>query len=306
MNTPIRILVVDDDADALRSTCRTLVQAGYVAGTASTGAEVLPALREQPAHLVLLDRQLPDVDGLEICRHIKADPGLAKVFVVITSGVHKGSEDRVAGLEALADGYIERPISSRELLARVEAFVRIVRLTQSLAEQAEALRASEQEFRSLAEAMPQIVWACRPDGGNIYFNQQWVDYTGLTLAESYGAGWNKPFHPDDQQRAWDAWQHAIQDAAPYVLECRLRRADGTYRWWLIRGVPVRDVSGEILKWFGTCTDIEDLKRGQESQARDAEDFEGGHVQPGLRHLMGAHLAAVGPQTGNTPEQSHSA
>ena len=124
----------------------------------------------------------------------------------------------------------------------------------------QALRESEQEFRSLAEAVPQIVWATRPDGWNIYFNQKWVDYTGLTLEESHGHGWNTPFHPDDQQRAWEAWQRAVQHNEPYSLECRLRRADGVYRWWLIRGVPMRSANGEIQKWFGTCTDIEDLKQ----------------------------------------------
>jgi PAS domain S-box-containing protein len=124
----------------------------------------------------------------------------------------------------------------------------------------EALRESAQEFRTLTEAMPQIVWATQPDGWNIYFNQQWVDYTGLTLEESYGHGWNKSFHPNDQQRAWDAWQQATQHNAIYSLECQLRRADGVYRWWLIRGVPLLDSGGNILKWFGTCTDIEDIKQ----------------------------------------------
>jgi len=125
------------------------------------------------------------------------------------------------------------------------------------------LRASEEKFRALAEAVPQIVWMTGPDGKNTYFNQQWVDYTGMTLEESYGDGWNIPFHPDDRQRAWDAWQRATQDVAPYSLECRLRRADGAYRWWLVRGAPLRDESGTILKWFGTCTDIEDIKRGEQ-------------------------------------------
>ncbi len=125
-----------------------------------------------------------------------------------------------------------------------------------------ALRLTEAEFRVLAEAVPQIVWACRPDGGNIYYNQQWVDYTGMTLAESYGAGWNKPFHPDDQQRAWDAWQRTTEHGEPYALECRLRRADGVYHWWLIRGTPLRAADGQVLKWFGTCTDIEDLKKNE--------------------------------------------
>jgi PAS domain S-box-containing protein len=126
-----------------------------------------------------------------------------------------------------------------------------------------ALRESEREFRSLAEAMPQIVWATRSDGWNIYFNQQWVDYTGLTLEESYGHGWNIPFHPDDRQRAMDAWQQATATEGIYSLECRLRRSDGVYRWWLIRGVPVHNAEGKILKWFGTCTDIDDIKMAAE-------------------------------------------
>jgi PAS domain S-box-containing protein len=134
----------------------------------------------------------------------------------------------------------------------------------------EALRKSEQEFRTLTEAMPQIVWATRPDGWNIYFNQQWMDYTGLTLDESYGHGWNIPFHPDDKQRAWDAWQRATQHDEPYLLECRLRRADGVYRWWLIHGTPMRGANGEIQKWFGTCTDIEERKQAEEA-LRESEE-----------------------------------
>jgi diguanylate cyclase (GGDEF)-like protein/PAS domain S-box-containing protein len=137
----------------------------------------------------------------------------------------------------------------------------------------EALIASEKEFRLLAESMPQIVWITRADGWNIYFNQQWVDYTGLSLEESYGHGWNKPFHPDDQQHAWDAWQNAVNNNTIYSLECQLRRADGNYRWWLIRGVPVLDENGKTYKWFGTCTDIHDLKESEKSLRIAAIAFE---------------------------------
>jgi PAS domain S-box-containing protein len=123
----------------------------------------------------------------------------------------------------------------------------------------DALRKSESEFRLLAESMPQIVWITSPDGSNIFFNKQWVDYTGLSMEESYGTGWNKPFHPDDQQRAWDAWQNATTNLANYSLKCRLRRFDGEYKWWLIRGVPVMGENGKVAKWFGTCTDIDEMK-----------------------------------------------
>ncbi len=117
----------------------------------------------------------------------------------------------------------------------------------------------DHEFRLLAEAMPQIVWITDADGRNIYFNQRWVDYTGLSLEESAGHGWNTPFHLDDQKLAWDAWQSAVFHLATYSLECRIRCHDGTYQWWLVRGVPRFDAKGHIVHWYGTCTNIEDIK-----------------------------------------------
>jgi len=133
-----------------------------------------------------------------------------------------------------------------------------------------ALHESEAAFRTLAESVPQLVWICNPDGLNVYFNQRWVEYTGLTLEESYGRGWNTPFHPDDKQAAWRAWNHAVESGDTYRVESRLRGADGSYRWFLMRGVPSRDGAGQIVKWFGTCTDIDDLKRA-EQEARSARE-----------------------------------
>jgi len=150
----------------------------------------------------------------------------------------------------------------------------------------EALQASEQEFRNLAEAMPQIVWVTGPDGWNLYFNQHWMDYTGLTLEESNGHGWNKPFHPDDQQRARDAWEHATQKGGSYSLECRLRRADGVYHWWLIRGVPVLDEQGAVLKWIGTCTDIDEFKKAEAEKQLLEQQFQQAQKRESLGVLTG--------------------
>ncbi|NJD90870.1 MAG: PAS domain S-box protein, partial [Geobacter sp.] len=165
--------------------------------------------------------------------------------------------------------------------------------------QEEALRKSEREFRLLAEAMPQIVWICDPAGKNIYFNQQWMGYTGLTLEESLGHGWNKPFHPDDQQMAWGAWQNAINNLAEYSLECRLRRADGVYKWWLVRGVPVQDDQGAVIKWFGTCTDIDEFKNAElerlslEKQLLHAQKLESlGILAGGIAHDFNNILMAI--------------
>ncbi|MCQ8130103.1 PAS domain S-box protein [Methylomonas rivi] len=141
----------------------------------------------------------------------------------------------------------------------------------------QSLRDSERNFRLLAEAMPQIVWITDADGRNIFLNQQWVNYTGLPLEESYGDNWIVPFHPDDQKTIWSGWQHAVHHQTEYSVECRIRRQDGEYRWWLIRGVPVRNEYGETEKWFGTCTDIHDLKITglalQESEQRYRQLFE---------------------------------
>jgi PAS domain S-box-containing protein len=127
---------------------------------------------------------------------------------------------------------------------------------------ANALERSKDKFRLMAEAVPQIMWITEPNGSNIYFNQQWVNYTGMRQEGSYREGWSKPFHPEDRPRATGAWMNAVNNSGTYALECRLRRTDGEYRWWLVRGVPVRNGSGEITNWFGTCTNIDDLKRAE--------------------------------------------
>jgi PAS domain S-box-containing protein len=179
----------------------------------------------------------------------------------------------------------------------------------------EALRQSETKFRTMAEALPQIVWVTRTDGWNIYFNQNWVDYTGLTLEESYGHGWNTPFHPDDKQRAWDAWQNATQTDGTYSLECRLRRKDGIYRWWLIRGVSLHDVNGKVINWFGTCTDIQNIKEYEEKliaenalkslnvalEQRVREEAEKNRQQEHLL-IQQSRLAAMGEMIGNIAHQ----
>lgn len=126
----------------------------------------------------------------------------------------------------------------------------------------EALLLREEEFRTLAESMPQIVWIAETDGMSIYFNNRWTEYTGLTMKESLDDGWKKAIHPDDEHQVWDAWKLSVLTGADYSIEARLRNEDGIYRWWLIRSVPFKNGSGKIIKWFGTCTDIDDIKMAQ--------------------------------------------
>ena len=126
-----------------------------------------------------------------------------------------------------------------------------------------ALGVSEARFRTLADFVPQIVWVTRPDGYHEYYNRRWYDFTGVPLGSTDGEGWNGVFHPDDQPRAWDRWRHSLATGEPYEIEYRLRRADGAYRWVLGQALPERDATGAIVRWFGTCTDIDDRKREAE-------------------------------------------
>jgi PAS domain S-box-containing protein len=130
---------------------------------------------------------------------------------------------------------------------------------------AEKLQASEARFRQLADAMPQIVWTARPDGWLDYYNQRWFDYTGMTLAETQGAGWGQVLHPDDLQPCIDMWNVSTLTGKPYEIKYRFKRAsDGVYRWHLGRASAIKDEAGRIVKWFGTGTDIDDQQRAEEA------------------------------------------
>ena len=121
--------------------------------------------------------------------------------------------------------------------------------------------ASEQLYRVLAEAIPQIVWTARADGWLDYYNQRWFEYTGLSLEETQGWGWQPVLHPDDLENCLERWNESVQTGETYEVEYRFKRAsDGAYRWHLGRALPVRDADGNVLKWFGTCTDIDDRQR----------------------------------------------
>lgn len=129
-----------------------------------------------------------------------------------------------------------------------------------LAEVVTALAASEARFRAIADSMPQMVWSSRPDGFHDYYNARWYEFTGMAPGSTDGTAWNGMFHPDDQARARDLWLQSLESGEPYEIEYRLRRHDGAYRWALGRAMPIRDAAGGIVRWFGTCTDIDELKR----------------------------------------------
>ena len=133
----------------------------------------------------------------------------------------------------------------------------------------DAVRQSEQHFRDVIETIPATAWTGRPDGTNDFVNQRWQQYTGLSLQDTSGFGWKRALHPDDIATHVEKWRVSIATGTPFENEARLRRAsDGEYRWFLHRGVPLRNEAGEIVKWYGTGIDIEDRKRAEEKLRRN--------------------------------------
>ncbi|TAF07869.1 MAG: hybrid sensor histidine kinase/response regulator [Nostocales cyanobacterium] len=123
------------------------------------------------------------------------------------------------------------------------------------------LKQSEERYRYLAESIPQLVWTTDGEGNCDYFNENWCEYTGLTLEQSVGSGWLAALHPDDVETAAKVWSNAVVNGTVYENEYRFKRAtDGSYRWQLARGLPLKDEQGCAVKWFGTCTDIDEQKQ----------------------------------------------
>jgi PAS domain S-box-containing protein len=135
----------------------------------------------------------------------------------------------------------------------------------------DAIRASERDLSSIINTIPMLAWSARPDGFCDFLNQRWLDFTGLSAEQASGSGWGATIHPDDAKGVLDSWQKALVTGQLADVEARMRQFDGEYRWFLLRGSPLRDESGKIVRWYGTNTDIDDRKRAEE-ELRRSEAF----------------------------------
>jgi len=148
--------------------------------------------------------------------------------------------------------------------------------TQDVDERKQAetrLAASEARFQAIADSVDQMIWSARPDGFHDYFNQRWYDYTAVAEGSTDGEGWNGLFHPEDRDRSSRLWRQSLETGEPYHLEYRLRHRSGAYRWVLGRAQCVRGEDRRITRWYGTCTDIQDIVEAREVVARSREELE---------------------------------
>ncbi len=128
----------------------------------------------------------------------------------------------------------------------------------------ESARRSENELRQLIEQVPAMVWSAKPDGSNITMNRRWAEYTGQSAEQTAGLGWQAAVHPDDLGRHMGVFRASAAAGSRFEDEIRFRRTDGTYRWFVTTGVPLQDDQGNIVKWYGIVTDIEDRKRAEQA------------------------------------------
>ena len=250
MLKPSCILVVDDDAVLREVALRVLRNAADQLLEAATGREALDLVRRYRPAVILLDVILPDIDGLELCRRIKADPELAGSFVLMISGMRTGSETQAEALEAGANGYVTRPISNRELLARVENAMQLQRTL-------EELRETQEYLRRVIETSPVPISLIDLEGRVQLWNQAAARLFGWATDEVVGRSIPIVRAEDREEfarlRARVAQGETLQNVA-----LRRRRRDGTAVDLSLSASPVRDAEGKIVAIMAALLDVSEL------------------------------------------------
>ena len=268
------ILLVDDRADNLLALEAILQPLGQPLLYANSGEDALRQLLRHEVAVILLDVQMPDLDGFETARLIKQRERTSHVPIIFITAISKDEEQVFRGYSAGAVDYVFKPFNPEVLRSKVSVFIELHEKNEQLRRQAEQLkeqelaelrRESEERYRFLAEAQPDQIWTAQPNGELDYVNQRALDYFELPFTQLVESGWTQVVHPDDLARI-QRWETSLATGEPYENELRLRRAsDDTYRWHLTRAVPMTDKEGAVVKWFGSNTDIDDQKRAEEAQ-----------------------------------------
>ncbi|MFC4930979.1 hybrid sensor histidine kinase/response regulator [Massilia sp. GCM10023247] len=247
---PISILNVDDNDGARYAKTRILRSAGFHVLEAANGTDALAMVRDDEPALVLLDVKLPDINGIEVCRRIKADPDTSGVLVLQTSAALTNRADKIRGLEGGADNYLAAPIEADELIANVNALLRM-RQTQ------DELRESEERFRQLTDNVEDVFWMfSAPDGVLAYVSPAYATIWGRSCdsLKRHHASWLDAVHPDDRARLAGRWA-ALATQPHYEEEYRLVLPDGATRWVRDRLFAVRNARGEVYRVARVTSDV---------------------------------------------------
>ena len=181
------------------------------------------------------------------------------------------------------DVTLRQPLNFVALIAFLGTALVITSLMSKVRKSLQENQALKDQLRLAIDTIPALAWSALPDGSRDFLNQRWLEYSGLSLEEGLGWGWQAAIHPEDRARLVDEWRAALAAGEPLETEERVRRADGEYRWFLLRAVPLRDEKGNIVKWYGTSTDIEDRKQAEEIRTMQAR-------QAGVRADVSAALS----------------
>jgi PAS domain S-box-containing protein len=268
------ILLVDDRPENLLALEGILEPLGQNLLYAHSGEDALRQLLQHDVAVILLDVQMPELDGFETASLIKQRERTRHIPIIFVTAISKDEQQVFRGYSAGAVDYVFKPFNPDVLRSKVAVFIELHEKSEELRRQAELLkeqelaelrRESEERYRFLAEAQPDQIWTATPSGELDYVNQRAMDYFAVSFTEMVEAGWTNVVHPEDLPRTLERWRRALATGQPYENELRLRRADGSYRWHLTRAVPMRDRRGDVIKWFGSNTDIDDRKRAEEAQ-----------------------------------------
>ncbi|MBF9033862.1 PAS domain-containing protein [Rhodobacterales bacterium HKCCE2091] len=223
-----------------------------------------------PAYEVLIGRR--DIVGKPVAEALPEV--VSQGFVDLLDQVYRSGEpyrghampvvlDREQGPEERNVDFVFQPVTDTAG-KRYGVFVQATDVTDTIRAEG-ALRDSEERYHAIVNSIDQMIWSTRPDGYHDYYNDRWYEFTGVPHGTTDGEEWNGMFHPDDQERAWAVWRHSLETGEPYHIEYRLRHRSGQYRWVIGRAQCVRGPDGKIARWYGTCTDIHDLKVAEDAR-----------------------------------------
>ncbi len=298
MKDRVNILMVDDQPAKLLSYEVMLGELDENLIKASSAKEALELLLKNDVAVVLMDVSMPEVDGFELANMIRQHPRFQKTAIIFISAVHLTDVDRLKGYKQGAVDYISVPVIPELLRAKVSVFSELHRKTrqlqtlnrelerrveerteelekrsQTLQQLNRELARKNQELDAIIHTAPDIIFSRQADGSRDYISDRFYDYTGADSGSANGFGWLDYVHPDDKEHAMAHWLGCVESGANYEAEYRIHSRDGAYRWFRARALPIRDPKGEIVKWYGTCSDIHDSKMLEQSIRDSAAGLE---------------------------------